>query len=141
MNIKKNFLVLSLFILGIAIMVTVFGEITYKRFIDSWFITSSLFTSVLLFKVVLDRGGFDVFRYSWHKTKKYVLFFLPKYWKSDEKDAGLINADGEKVKIDSIYDFVEYRKSKIWKNMPILLVTSFTHLAITIVLSLLIYFY
>jgi len=141
MKINKDALILSLFILGISIIVMFTGKISYLRFVDSWFIISFLFTAIFLFKAILDRGALYIFRYSWHKTKRHILFFLPRYWKTEDNNVYLAGDDGEKIKIDDIYDYINYSKSRTWGNMNVLLFTSFAHLGISVVLSLLIYFY
>lgn len=126
---RNSFIILSLLILIVSFIFTLKIDITFRKFVDSYFIISGLITSLFLFKLIFDKGGFDVFRYSWHKTKRYILFFLPKYWNKDSDD-----------EIQSFDDFQNYRIEKAWDNLDILLVTSLIHLFLSIVLSLVIYF-
>ena len=55
--------------------------------INTLFLVSLFFFCVYGFKWIIDQGTFYTFEYSWQKTKRYVLFFLPKYWSiKDTKD-------------------------------------------------------
>jgi hypothetical protein len=122
----------SLVIFGLTGLVMINHAFNLKRLIDSWFIISGLTTAVLLFKRLFDQGGFDTFLYSWHKTKSSILFFLPKYWKAIEVS--------DEHKMDTIDDYIIYRRDKSWKKLPILLITVLTHLTISVILSLLMYY-
>jgi hypothetical protein len=137
---KKTYVLFSCFILIISFLIAIVNPISLLRFIDSWFIVSGLFTTFLLFKYILDQGGFDPFRYSWHRTKCHILFFLPRYWNNKNHELILMNHDGQEAHIEDFEDFVAFRKANAWKNMPILFATVLTHLTISVILSLLIYF-
>ncbi|QVK17089.1 DUF3899 domain-containing protein [Mycoplasmatota bacterium] len=129
---KRNlFIFLSLFILFISLVFTLKIEITLQKFVDSYFIISGLTSSLLLFKLLLDLGVFDTFRYSWHKTKKQVFFFVPKVWFKDDVNVGPIH---------TFDDFLNYKEKKKWRNLPILLFTSHVHLFIAMIFSLIIYY-
>jgi hypothetical protein len=137
---KQTFSLMSGIILLITFLLAITHPLNWLRFVDSWFIVSGLLTTILLFKHILDRGGFDPFRYSWHKTKRHLFFFLPRNWQKKSNELILTNYEGEEEVIDDFEDFIAFRKANAWKNMPILFATVLTHLTISVILSLLIYF-
>jgi len=129
---KRNlFTFLSLIILFISTIFTLKIEITYRKFIDSYFIISGLSTSLFLFKLLLDKGAFDTFRYSWHKTRPYFFFFLPRYNHYDKNDDTIQTFD----------DYLIYKEKKIWKNLHVLILTSLFHLSISMIFSFSIYYF
>lgn len=129
---KRNlFIFLSLFILFISLVFTLKIEITFRKFIDSYFIISGLTSSLFLFKLLLDLGVFDTFRYSWHKTKRHLFFFIPKYWSKHDEN---------KDSIQTFDDYLDYKEKKKWRCLPVLILISHLHLLIAIFFSLIIYY-
>jgi|SRR5690554_5087072 len=118
---------LSLFILFISTIFTLKIGITYEKYVDSYFIFSALLSSAFLFKLLLDKGAFNILGFSWYKTKQYILFFLPRYRLEDHKS-------------DNIKEYLEYKEKKKWKSLSSLIFTSLFHLIIASILSLLIYY-
>lgn len=121
---KRNInIFLSLFILFISLIFTLKIEKTPQKFVDSYFIISSLVTFLLLFKLLLEKGAFNVLGYSWYKTKAYILFFLPKYRYETNKEV-------------TFSDYLAYRETKKWGNLNTLILTAFIHLVAAIIFSL-----
>ena len=86
---------------------------------------------------MVDRGAFYTFEYSWQKTKRYVLFFLPKYWTAKDvkdKQNDYDEATGEKI-FHSFEEFYEYKQSKRWLDINQLLASTLILLALTFALS------
>ena len=74
--------------------------------INTLFLVSLFFFCVYGFKWIIDQGTFYTFEYSWQKTKRYVLFFLPKYWSiKDTKDRN---------KLAAVY--IISSKDSLWNN-------------------------
>ena len=100
-------------------------KISFKKYVDSYFIISALITSCLLFKLLLEKGLFNTLGYSWYKTKTYI---LPKTQKKEQ----------ENITFD---EYMIYKENKRWKNLNILIYSSLFHLFFSTLLSLFIYFY
>lgn len=124
---RKIFIFLSLFILFISTILTLKIKISFQKYVDSYFIISALLTSIFLFKLLLEKGVFNVFGYSWYKSKQYILFFLPRYRFENNKD----------ITFD---DYLKDKEKKNWKNLSTLITASLFHLVISSILSLLIFF-
>lgn len=107
--------------------------------INTLFLVSLFFFCVYGFKWIIDQGTFYTFEYSWQKTKRYVLFFLPKYWSiKDTKDR---NNDYDEETGEKIYhtfeEFYEYKQSQKWDDINQLLWSTIIILAFTFILSFL----
>lgn len=122
---RKIFIFLSLFILFISTIFTLKIKISFKKYVDSYFIVSALITSCLLFKLLLEKGLFITLGYSWYKTKMYI---LPKTQQKELKNI-------------SFNDYLTHKESKKSKNLNILIYSSLFHLFLSTILSLFIYFY
>jgi Domain of unknown function (DUF3899) len=132
LKLNRSFIGLTLFIFLLSSIIALLIDLTLKVVVDSWFIVSAMITCILIFKYILDRGAFDLFRYNWNKTKKFVFFFLPKYWKRNE-------AYLDEEEFDTLDDFRDYREKRVWQNMNWLLITALIHLFLSIILSFVVY--
>lgn len=105
--------------------------------INTLFITSLLFLCIYGFKWILDQGAFYTFEYSWQKTKRYVFFFLPKYWPSKrqvDKDNDYDQETGEKIYHD-FQEFYDYKQSKKWADINQLLGSTIVMAILTLLAS------
>lgn len=108
--------------------------------INTLFLVSLLFFCIYCFKWILDQGTFYTFQYSWQKTKRYVLFFLPKYWptqKNIEKQNDYDEETGEKI-FHSFEEFYEHKQATKWGDINQLLLSSIALVILTTIISFLI---
>lgn len=105
--------------------------------INTLFLVALLFFCIYCFKWILDQGAFYTFQYSWQKTKRYVLFFLPKYWPS-KKNLNTSNdydeETGEKI-FHSFEEFYEHKQSTKWTDINELLLSSIFLVVLTTIVS------
>lgn len=126
-----------LWILGVTFLFLLRQGFSTLHFINTLFLVSIFFFCIYAFKWVVDRGAFYTFEYSWQKTKRYVLFFLPKYWTAKDvkdKQNDYDEATGEKI-FHSFEEFYEYKQSKRWLDINQLLASTLILLALTFALS------
>lgn len=126
-----------LWILGVTFLFLLRQGFSTLHFINTLFLVSIFFFCIYAFKWVVDRGAFYTFEYSWQKTKRYVLFFLPKYWTAKDvkdKQNNYDEATGEKI-FHSFEEFYEYKQSKRWLDINQLLASTLILLALTFALS------
>lgn len=105
--------------------------------VNTLFLVALFFFCVYCFKWILDQGTFYTFEYSWQKTKRYVFFFLPKYWNSKQTKQDYGEETGEKI-YHTYEEFYEYKQTKKWEDINQLLCSTLIILAITFVLSFII---
>lgn len=126
-----------LWIMGVTCLFLLGQGFSTRQFINTLFLVSIFFFCIYAFKWVIDRGAFYTFEYSWQKTKRYVLFFLPKYWTAKDvkdKQNDYDEATGEKI-FHSFEEFYEYKQSKRWLDINQLLASTLILLALTFALS------
>ncbi|MGL4336302.1 MAG: DUF3899 domain-containing protein, partial [Turicibacter sp.] len=97
------------------------GYFTLFNFIDVLFLVSLLFFCIYCFKWIIDQGAFYTFQYSWQKSKKHILFFLPKYWGSSKneprsKEDEIDPQTGVKI-YHSYEEFVAFKQSGKWDDL------------------------
>ena len=85
-----------LWIIGLSCIFLFFLGFSILNMINTLFLVSLFFFCIYCFKWILDQGTFYTFEYSWQKTKRYVLFFLPKYWPISNKKNDYDEKTGEK---------------------------------------------
>ena len=104
--------------------------------INTLFLVSLFFFCVYGFKWIIDQGTFYTFEYSWQKTKRYVLFFLPKYWPTFNKKIDYDEQTGEKI-YHSFEEFYEYKQSQKWEDINQLLCSSIILIIFSFIVSFL----
>ena len=133
------FLKSILWISGLSALFVIWQGINLLTTINTLFLVSLFFFCVYCFKWLIDQGTFYTFQYSWQKTKRYVLFFLPKYWSlkhaTDMKN-DYVEETGEKIYHD-FQEFYEYKQSQKWEDLDQLLCSSLMMLLISFVLTFL----
>lgn len=108
--------------------------------INTLFLVGLLFFCIYCFKWILDQGAFYTFQYSWQKTKRYVLFFLPKYWptkKNLDKQQDYDDETGEKI-FHTFEEFYEHKQATKWEDINQLLLSSIVVVLLTTAISFLI---
>ena len=126
-----------LWIIGITFLFLLRQGFSALQFTNTLFLVSLFFFCIYAFKWILDQGTFYTFQYSWQKTKRYVLFFLPKYWTTkDVKDKKNDYDEATREKIfHSFEEFYEYKQSKRWLDINQLLSSTLILLALSFILS------
>ena len=105
--------------------------------INTLFLVSLLFLCIYGFKWILDQGAFYTFEYSWQKTKKYVFFFLPKYWPSRKevnKDNDYDQETGEKI-YHTFEEFYEHKQASKWEDLNQLFSSAIVMVILTLIIS------
>ena len=109
-----------LWMTGLSFIFLFFLGFSMLNMINTLFLVSLFFFCVYCFKWILDHGTFYTFQYSWQKTKRYILFFLPKYWSTSDKKNDYDEQTGEKI-YHSFEEFYEYKQSQKWEDINQLL--------------------
>ncbi|HAX73559.1 MAG TPA: DUF3899 domain-containing protein [Firmicutes bacterium] len=112
---------------------------TPLNIINTLFLVALLFFCIYGFKWVEQAGTFYTFQYSWQKSKRYVLFFLPKYWGTSsqsniDKENDIDLESGEKV-YHNFEEFVAYKISTKWTNLNQLFLSSIVIVALCFMIS------
>lgn len=108
--------------------------------INTLFLVALLFFCIYCFKWILDQGAFYTFQYSWQKTKRYVLFFLPKYWptkKNIDKQNDYDEETGKKI-FHTFEEFYEHKQASKWEDINQLLLSSIVLVIFTTIISFMI---
>lgn len=123
----KLFFVTFFAVLGVSLIITLIANSSFNNLDDILF-GISLFTFFLsLFKLMRDKGAYDIISYSWHKSKR-IFFFLPKY----KYEA---NAE-EEEKNKTFNSFVKYRRTKNWKNTTQIIFAALLLVIISIIMTM-----
>ena len=125
-----------LWMTGLSFIFLFFLGFSMLNMINTLFLVSLFFFCVYCFKWILDHGTFYTFQYSWQKTKRYVLFFLPKYWPTFNKKIDYDEQTGEKI-YHSFEEFYEYKQSQKWEDINQLLCSTLVIIALSFMLSIL----
>ena len=128
-----------LWITGLSCFFLIWQGFSLLNTINTLFLVSLFFFCIYCFKWLLDKGTFYTFQYSWQKTKRYILFFLPKYWSFKKETDPMNDYDeetGEKIYHD-FQEFYEYKQSQKWEDINQLLCSSLIMMMISFVLSFL----
>lgn len=113
------------------------SHFSVMNIINTLFLVALLFFCIYCFKWILDQGAFYTFEYSWQKTKRYVLFFLPKYWPTKENHSQKTDYDeetGQRI-FHTFEEFYEYKQNTKWTDINQLLLSSITLVVVTMMLS------
>ncbi len=116
---------------------TFFSYFTLVNCLNVSFIVALFFLCIYGFKWLDNQGAYYTFQYSWQKSKRHVLFFLPKYWgnhKSVDKENDLDLETGEKI-YHTYESFVEHKQSTQWDNINQLFASACSVIALTIIVS------
>lgn len=128
-----------LWMIGLSCFFLIWKGFNLLNAINTLFLVSLFFFCIYCFKWLLDKGTFYTFQYSWQKTKRYVLFFLPKYWALKKVTDTMNDYDeetGEKIYHD-FQEFYEYKQSQKWEDINQLLCSSLIMIIISFALSFL----
>lgn len=113
------------------------SHFSVMNIINTLFLVALLFFCIYCFKWILDQGAFYTFEYSWQKTKRYVLFFLPKYWSTKEDKRSDYDEETREKIFHTFEEFYEHKQNTKWIEINQLLLSSITIVVVTTMLSFL----
>lgn len=126
----KPFFITFFILFIVSFLITVITNFSFSNFSNILFGISLFVFFITSFKYLRDRGVYDIIGYSWEKSKRHILFFLPEYRIEQAED---------KQEIKTFDEYVKYRKSKNWSFSKQLMIAAFVTVIISIVLSILSY--